>query len=159
MATRATFFSPICGIEATLPIEFDIPLLRVAIESRLTDSQSLKNRLSSLEELDERHRMNAQHIEAIQYRRKIIFYKQHKKCSLRSGMLILLQYPRELVFPDKFDAVWLGPYLVCKVYPNNFVQLETLNGSCFPTSKRFGVLPLMVANYVSPRKCPNVQLT
>jgi hypothetical protein len=42
-------------------------------DSRLTDSQSLKNRLASLEALDESRRMNARYIEAIQQKRKIIF--------------------------------------------------------------------------------------
>ena len=36
--------------------------LRVAIGSRLTESQSLKNMLTDLEELDEIRRMAAQHI-------------------------------------------------------------------------------------------------
>ena len=42
--------------------------LHLAIDARLTESQSLKNRLTDLEELDERRRMAAQHIEAIQRR-------------------------------------------------------------------------------------------
>ena len=49
-----------------MPIKFEVESLRVAINFRLTDSHSLKNRLASLEELDECRRLNAQHIEAIQ---------------------------------------------------------------------------------------------
>jgi len=30
-------------------------------------------------------------------------------------------------FPNKFNAVWLGPYVVYDVFGNNFMQLETLN--------------------------------
>lgn len=77
--------------------------------------------------------MSAQHIEAIQRRRKITFDKKHKKRTLRPGMMVMLQDGRKLEFPGKFDAVWLGPYLIREVFPNNSVQLETLNGEVFPT--------------------------
>ena len=36
-------------------------------------------------------------------------------------------------FLGKFDAVWLGPYIVKNIFLNNSVQLETLNGQSFPT--------------------------
>ena len=77
VTTHATHFSLVFGIEATLPIEFEVASLRVAVNSRLTDSQSLRIRVTNLEELDERRRMAAQHIKAIQRQRKIIFDKRH----------------------------------------------------------------------------------
>lgn len=58
-------FSLVYGIEATLPIEFEVKSLRVAINSCLTDSQSLRRRLAALGELDECRRMSAQHMETI----------------------------------------------------------------------------------------------
>lgn len=133
VTTQATPFTLVYGIEATLPIEFEVKSLRVAVNSRLTDSRSLRSRLAFLEELDERRRMSAQHIEAIQRRRKITFDKKHKKRTLRTGMLVLLQDARKLDFPGEFDAVWLGPYLISEVFANNSIQLETLNGERFPT--------------------------
>ena len=51
---QATPFSLVYGIEATLPIEFEVESLRVAVVTRLNDSESLKNRLGDLEELDEK---------------------------------------------------------------------------------------------------------
>ena len=132
VTTQATPFSLVYGIEATLPIEFEVESLRVAVETRLTDSQSLRRRLTVLEELDESRRLSAQHIEAIQRRRKIAFDKRHKKRTLRVGMLILLQDGRKKDFPGKFDAVWMGPYIVSEVFDNNSVQLTTLSGEKFP---------------------------
>ena len=133
VTTQATPFSLVYGLEATLPIEFEVESLRVAVNSRLTDNQSLRHRLTTLEELDERRRMSAQHIEAIQRRRKITFDKRHKKRALTPGMMVMIQDARKLDFPGKFDAVWLGPYLVREAFPNNSLQLETLNGETFPT--------------------------
>ena len=90
VTTQATPFSLVYGLETTLPIKYEVESLRVAIGSRLTGSQSLKNRLTNLEELNERRRMAAQHIEAIQRRRKIIFDKRHKKRALRPGMMVMI---------------------------------------------------------------------
>jgi hypothetical protein len=82
--------------------------LRVAVDSRLTNNQSLKDRLVSLEALDESRRINAQHIEAIQWRRNIIFYKKYKKRTLRAVMLVLLHDAQKLDFLGKFDACGWG---------------------------------------------------
>jgi len=133
VTTRATPFSLVYGLEATLPIEYEVESLRVAVSTRLTESQSLRNRLTDLEALDEGRRMAAQHIEAIQRRRKITFDKRHKRRALTPGMMVMIQDARKLEFPAKFNAVWLGPYLVYEVFPNNSIQLETLNGELFPT--------------------------
>lgn len=117
MITRATPFSLVYGIEATLPIEFEVESLRMAIDARLTNNQSLRDRLAALEAQDEGRRMSAQYIEANQRRRKITFDRRHKNCTLTAGMLVLLQDARKLDFPSKFDAVWLGPYLIREVFP------------------------------------------
>ena len=133
VTTQATPLSLVYRLEATLPIEFEVESLRVAVDSRLTDSQSLRNRLRTLEEFDVRRRIGTQHIEAIQRRRKITFDKRYKKRTLRPGMMVLLQDARKLEFPVKFDVVWLGPYLIREAFSNNSLQLETLNGESFPT--------------------------
>jgi hypothetical protein len=133
VTTHATPFSLVYGLEAILPIEFEIPSLRVAVTERWPIATSIADRLERLEELDEMRRRSAQNIEAIQRRRKIAFDKKNRVRSLRPGMLVLLQDARRLDFPGKFDALWLGPYLVKEVFPNNSVQLQTLNGEDFPT--------------------------
>ena len=130
VTTRVTPFSPVFGIEATLPIEFEGEALRVAVTSRLPIKQSLRNRLT---ELDERCRVAAQNIEAIQRRRKLTFDKRNKKRALEPGMLVMIQDARKMDFPGKFDALWLGPYVVQAAFPNNSLQLETLNGESFPS--------------------------
>ena len=54
MTTRATPFLLEFGIQATLHIEFEVEALKVAVRARLPIKQSLRNRLTKLEELDER---------------------------------------------------------------------------------------------------------
>lgn len=50
-----------------------------------------------------------------------------------SCMMVMIQDARKLELPRKFDAIWLGPYLVRETFPNNLLQLETLNGERVPT--------------------------
>ena len=128
---RATPFSLVFGIEATLPIEFEVEALWVAVSSRLPVKQSLRNRLTELEELDERRCIAAQHIEAIQRRRKIIFDKRNKKRAFEPGVMVMMHDAQNMDFPDKFHVLWLGPYVVKATFSNNSLQLETLNGESF----------------------------
>lgn len=133
VTTKATPFSLVYGVESILPIEFEVQSLRIAVNERLTLAPSLRVRLELLEGLDEARRASAQHVEAIQRRRKLAFDKRHKTRSLLPGMLVMLQDARKIDFPGKFDAVWMGPYLIVEAYPNNSVRLQTLNGELFPT--------------------------
>ena len=59
VTTQATPFSLVYGLEATLPIEFKVESLKMEVKTRLTDSQSLRTRLTTLKELNERRRMSA----------------------------------------------------------------------------------------------------
>ena len=47
----------------------------------------------------------------------------------------MVQDGRKLEFLGKFDAVWMGPYVVRETFANNSLQLETLNGENFPWRK------------------------
>jgi hypothetical protein len=48
-------------------------------------------------------------------------------------MWVMLQDAHKLEFPPKFDALWTGPYIIKEVFPNNSVQLKTLDGVDFLT--------------------------
>ena len=133
VTTKQTPFALVYGIEAILPIEIEIPSLRIAIEARLPVSESIHDRVLMLEGLNETRRLSAQHIETMARRRKVAFDKLHKKRSLNPGSLVMLQDGTRMEFPGKFDAIWLGPFEVLDVYPNNTVQLATLDGTPFPS--------------------------
>jgi hypothetical protein len=47
------------GIETILPMEIEVPSLKIAIDEWLDDSQSLKDRLERLESLNEARRLAA----------------------------------------------------------------------------------------------------
>ena len=136
--TDQTPFPFVYGIEAVLPIELEIPSLRIAVDSRLTVAEPLSARLLRLESLSERRRARVQHLEAMQRRRKAVFDKQHKVRTLQPRAWVMLQDARKLEFPGKFDALWLGPFWVTNVYDNNSVQWATLDGKYFPTRTNGG---------------------
>jgi hypothetical protein len=48
-------------------------------------------------------------------------------------MWVILQDARKLQFPAKFDALWTGPYIIKEIFPNNSMQLKTLDNVDFPT--------------------------
>jgi hypothetical protein len=133
VTTRQTPFALVYGIEAVLPIELEIPSLRIAIDSRWPVTESIRDRVLMLEGLSEARRLSAQHIETVQRRKKVAFDKCHKNRTLNPGTMVMLQDGKKLEFPGKFDAIWLGPYWIMEVYPNNTVQLATLDGTYFPT--------------------------
>lgn len=133
VTTRTTPFALMYGIEAILPIEFEVQSLRIAIDERLDDSDSLRDRLERLKALSESRRMASQHVEVIQRRRKVAFDKRNKVRTLQPGMWVMVQDARKLEFPGKFDALWTGPYIIQTMFPNNSLQLKTLDGSEFPT--------------------------
>ncbi len=119
-------------------MEFEVPSLRIAIDERLDDSQSLKDRLERLEGLSEARRMAAQHVEIAQRQRKVYFDKKVKNRSLSAGMWVMVQDAKRLEFPGKFDALWTGLYIIKEVFPNSSVQLKNLNGLEFPTHTNGG---------------------
>lgn len=137
MTTNQTPFALVYGIEAVLPIELEIPSLRIAVDSRLTVAESLSDKLLMLESLSEKQRLSVQHLEAMQRRRKVVFDKQHKVQILQPGTLVML-HARKMEFSGKFDALWVGPIWVTNVYENNSVPLATLDGTYFPTRTNGG---------------------
>ncbi|KAG0594459.1 hypothetical protein M758_UG079400, partial [Ceratodon purpureus] len=102
VTTLATPFSLIYGVESVLPIECEVPSLRIAVDNRLTTKESLVHCLERLEKLDEDRMLSTQNIEVIQRRRMMAFDRRHKKTKLLPRMLVLLQDARKSDFPGNF---------------------------------------------------------
>ncbi|KAB2615234.1 hypothetical protein D8674_021822 [Pyrus ussuriensis x Pyrus communis] len=79
--TRATPYSLVYGVEAVLPLESQIPSLRMAIQEGLTDEENAKLRLQELEALDERRLEAQQHLECYQARLSKAFNKKIRPSS------------------------------------------------------------------------------
>ncbi|KAM2783878.1 hypothetical protein COP1_013318 [Malus domestica] len=79
--TQATPYSLVYGVEAILPLETQIPSLRMAIQEGLTNEENAKLRFQELEA--------QQHLECYQARLSNAFNKKVRPCSFQMGDLIL----------------------------------------------------------------------
>jgi hypothetical protein len=78
------------GQEAILPIEFELPSLRVAIDNRLGDPESLQARLLLMEALDEKRHEAYLHTYAMQKRRRSFYDSKLAPKTYKVGDLVLL---------------------------------------------------------------------
>ena len=77
--TKATPFSLVYGCEAVLPLEIQIPSLRVALTIEMTNEEKHRMRLQELEVLDDKRLQVQQQIELYQARLSKAFNKKVKE--------------------------------------------------------------------------------
>ena len=140
--TQATPYSLVFGGEAVLPLEVQIPSLRVAIQESLTDDKNAKVRLAKLETLDERRLHAQQNLEIYQQRMTNAFNKKVRLRSFKKGDLVLMVWTPIIVTrrtKGKLEPKWEGPYVIEKVYSNGAYLLITMDGDRIipPTNARF----------------------
>jgi len=70
-ATGYTLFQLAFGIEAVIPIELELKSLRMAVQHRLGDVESVAARIHLLEKMDETRRIALHNYEALQLKRKL----------------------------------------------------------------------------------------
>jgi hypothetical protein len=128
VTTKFTPFQLVYGQEAILPIELELPSLRIALEERLDDSESLNERIAMLEKLDELRGQAYLNTAAIQKWRKTYYDSKLKNKIISENDLVLLYDSRFQKFPGKFKIRWQGPYKVVKAYDNGSCDLEDFQG-------------------------------
>jgi hypothetical protein len=121
------------GLEAMLPIEVELPSLRVAISERLDDQASLRERLDTLERLDEIRSQAFMNMEAIQKQKKSYYDSKLQPKVLKENDLVLLYDSRFQKFPGKFKMRWFGPYKILKAYSNGSMELMDFAGNIHAT--------------------------
>ncbi|KAL0394676.1 UNVERIFIED_CONTAM: hypothetical protein Slati_4433800 [Sesamum latifolium] len=86
--TQSTPYALIYGVEAVLPLEQQIPSLRIAIQG-LTEEENARLRLEELEALDEKRLEAQQRLECYQSRLSKTFNKKVRPRSFQVGDLVL----------------------------------------------------------------------
>lgn len=133
VTTKFTPFQLVYGQEAILPIELELPSLRIAINERLGDVELLEARINILEKLDETWSQAYLNTVAIQKWRKSYYDSKLKDKKISPTDLVLLYDSRFQKFPGKFWLHWLGPYKVKIIYENGSFDLEDFEGNVLPT--------------------------
>ena len=126
---NATGFTPlqlVYGLEATLPIECEIPSLKLVVELLLNTSLE-EEHLIYLERLDETRHFAALVIEAHKKRVKAHFDQSVSPRSFVEGDLVLL-YDQDKLGVGKFRPMWHGPYIVKGVLQNGAYELIDYEG-------------------------------
>jgi len=128
-STGATPYSLTYGSEAVLPIEVEIPSLRVLMESELEEGEWLRSRHDQLNFIEEKRLKSICHAQAYQRRMARAYGKRVQPRKLQKSDLVLKQVRN----PDgKFQPNWEGPYVVKEVYPGNALRLTDADGDEHP---------------------------
>ncbi|XP_058750755.1 uncharacterized protein LOC131623749 [Vicia villosa] len=132
-STGATPFSLVYGMEAVLPVEVEIPSMRVLMEAKLTEAEWCQNRFDQLNLIEEKRLTALCHGQLYQKRLKKAFDKKVKPREFREGDLVL---KKVLSFqPDprgKWAPNYEGPYVVKKAFSGGAMILATMDGEELP---------------------------
>lgn len=127
-----TSFNPfqlVYGLEVTLLIEYEIPLLKLAIEL-LPDTSHEEEWLLYLVRLDETHRIAVMVIEAQEKRVKANFDQTVSPCFFVEGDLVLLyDQANDKLGARNFEPMWHGPYIVKCVLQKGTYELVDYKGN------------------------------
>ena len=126
---QSTPFRMAFGLEAVMPIEFQVQSLRVQVKERLPESQSEQYRLEQLLELGEHRVASMAQLEQRQRQRKA-FVDRHRKGrekDFMAGRPVLVFQTRMGQMPGKLRFRWTGPYWIVDAENGTFT-LGTLAG-------------------------------
>ena len=133
--TGMTPYSLVYGGEAVLPLEVQIASLRVAINEKLTEDESIKLRFSELDNLEEKRLRALQNLEAYQARMSRAFDKRLKRRSFKQGDLVLaVVRPMNIIhrMEAKFEPKWEDPFVVKDVYSSGAYRIISPDGEYCP---------------------------
>eukprot|EP01018_Ginkgo_biloba_P005986 Gb_40584 [translate_table: standard] len=104
------------GAKAILPMEIELPSLRVSLRDLIDDEECRVARLQELELMDER-RLNAlNHLRAYQNRLRRRYNQKIKAREFEVGNFVLKENQKntnkDREKKGKFEPNWLGPYVV-----------------------------------------------
>ena len=124
----ATDFSPyqlVHGVESVLPVECEIPSLKLVVEL-LPNTSALEEHLVHLEQ----HRDALVDLEVNKRRVKVQYDKSIHSRKFSEGDLVLLwDQAKEPLGVGKFNPMWNGPYMVKRVLEKGSYKLVDYEGT------------------------------
>eukprot|EP00253_Pinus_taeda_P033488 PITA_33488 len=116
-------------LEATLPIECEIPSLKIVVEL-LPDTTPVEERLLYLERLDKTRRLASLAIEAQKKRVKTHFDNTiHPRSFIEGDLVLLYDQANDKLGAGKFEPMWHGPYIVKRVLQKGAYELIDYEGN------------------------------
>ena len=132
MSTNATPFMVVYGTEAILPVEVELPSLRISAATKLSpdDEEYVKNRISSLEVLQEEREETQKKLKKYHEKSMWIYNQQVRPRKFKARMLVLCntrEVRSNLPIP-KFAPTWEGPYVIKYDVGKGCYDLTSPNG-------------------------------
>ena len=128
-ATSFTPFQLVYGLEVVLPIECEIPSLRLTVEL-LPHTTDEEQRLLYLSHLDEIHRDNALANEMHQKHIKKRYDRAVRPCTFSKGDVVLIyDQNKDALGAGKFEPLWYGLYIISKVLQKWAYELVDYEGN------------------------------
>ncbi|EOY21231.1 RNA-directed DNA polymerase [Theobroma cacao] len=129
----ATPYSLVYGAEAVLPVEVEIPSLRVLMETELEDAEWVRSRYEQLNLIEEKRLAALCHGQMYQRRMMRAYEKKVHPRQFREGELVLKRIlPNQTDFRGKWMPNWEGPYVVKKAFSGGALILADMDGGDLP---------------------------
>jgi hypothetical protein len=123
-----TPFKLVYGQEAVVPLEFLVPILRIAAITHMTERGAVQEILNHLMTMEE-DRILAGFHQQVQKARDKAWHDRHiKNKTFKEGDLVLMYENKSLQHPGNLRMHWLGPCKVNYVIEGGVVQLKYLSG-------------------------------
>jgi hypothetical protein len=88
--TQATPYSLVFGVETVLPLEIELPSLRVAMQNDMTVEECKQLRLDELDAMDEKRLIAQQNLEVYQAKMARAYDKMARIRAFQEGELVLV---------------------------------------------------------------------
>ncbi|XP_049354730.1 uncharacterized protein LOC125819315 [Solanum verrucosum] len=125
----ATPYSLVNGTEAVIPVEVEIPSLRIVVEAEIDDDEWIKTRLEQLSLIDKKRMTSVCHGQLYQKRMARAYNKKVHPRRFEEGQLVLGHIlPHQAEVKGKFSPNWKGPFIVKKVLSNGVLYLADIEG-------------------------------
>ncbi|XP_009591019.1 uncharacterized protein LOC142167924 [Nicotiana tabacum] len=116
------------GTEVMIPVEVEIPSLRVIQEAKLDDAEWIRGRQEKLMLIDEKRMDAVCHDQLYQNRMSNAFNKKVKPWQFTPGQLVLKKiFPHQEEAKGKYAPNWQGPYVVYRVLSGGALILAEMD--------------------------------
>ncbi|WJX23763.1 hypothetical protein P8452_12952 [Trifolium repens] len=132
-STGATPFSLVYGMEAVLPVEVEIPSMRVLMEAELSEAEWCQSRYDQLNLIEEKCMTALCHSQLYQKRMKQAFDRKVRPHEFKEGDLVLKKIlSLQQDSRGKWTPNYEGPYVVKRAFSGGAMTLATMDGDELP---------------------------
>ncbi|XP_069150207.1 uncharacterized protein [Solanum lycopersicum] len=132
-STGATPYLLVYGTEAVVPVEGEIPSLRIIQEAELSNAEWVSKRIDQLVLIDEKRMVVVCYGQLYRQRMTHAFHKRVRARNFEVGQLVLKRiFPHQDEYKGKFAPNCQGPYMVRKVLSGGVLVLSEMDGAVLP---------------------------